>query len=216
MSEFNLNNGERQWRDRAGRPFPDPDTTSIQGLSSRVAAIGGRLYREHLDGGNFGNISVRDPKKEGFFITASGSYLDEPGLLVFVPLTGDVPKNASSEWRVHREIYKKTSHMTVVHAHPAHAVACSLISNEIIPQDSEGKTLCPVIPVVTGQPGSQDLADRVAECLNHGNLCVARAHGTFAAGKVLDEAYLYTSLAEYSSQIIMILQNLAKKNTVKQ
>ena len=111
--------------------------------------IGKRLFAEHLVGGNFGNISVRK-EDEGFLVTRTGDYLDVLPELVFVPLDGPVPDHASSEFRVHREIYRNTPYKTVVHAHPPAAIAASLIMDTIVPEDSEGLMFCPVIPVVPG------------------------------------------------------------------
>jgi L-fuculose-phosphate aldolase len=168
--------------------------------------IGKRLYSEGLVGGNFGNMSIRS--KDGFCITRTGCYLDEPGEPVFVPLDGDAPREASSEYRVHREIYRKTRHNAVVHAHPPHAVAISLLLDEVIPQDSKGEMLCPLIPVVQGKPGSDELARTVSDALCLSNLTLASGHGTFAAGKDLREAYLFTSLGEHGCKVISILQSL--------
>ncbi len=170
-------------------------------LSEEFARIGKRLFAEHLVGGNFGNISVRKGD-EGFFIKRTGAYLDVATEPVFVPLDGPVPPEASSEYRVHREVYKKTPHLAIVHAHPPMAVAASLVSDEILPEDSEGLMFCKRIPVVIGDPGSEDVADNVARALISGCLVIARGHGTFAAGKTLDEAYLLTSLAEHSCRVL--------------
>jgi L-fuculose-phosphate aldolase len=164
--------------------------------------IGKRLFAEQLVGGNFGNISQR--AEEGFYIKRTGAYLDVATAPVFVPLFGNAPKEASTEFRVHREVYKKSLHAAIVHAHPAHAVAASLDSDLIRPADSEGQMLCPVIPVVNGAPGSQEIADNVATALAHGNLVIVRGHGTFAAGKTLDEAFVFTSLAEYSCRVLAL------------
>jgi L-fuculose-phosphate aldolase len=165
--------------------------------------IGKRLFAEHLVGGNFGNISVRNGN-EGFFIKRTGTYLDVPNEPVHVPLVGDVPVGASSEYRVHREVYRLTQHTAIVHAHPPAAVAASLVLDEVVSEDSEGELLCPVIPIVIGAPGSQDIADNVARALSSSKLVIARGHGTFAAGKSLDEAYLLTSLAEHSCRILSL------------
>jgi L-fuculose-phosphate aldolase len=175
--------------------------------SAEFERIGKRLFAEHLVGGNFGNISVRGCD-EGFFIKQTGAYLDIAGDLVYVPLHGDVPRNASSEYRVHREVYRKTNHQAIVHAHPPCTVAASLVMNEIIPEDSEGEMFCPKIPVVPGAPGSQEIADNVAHALSSSKLVIARGHGTFAAGKTLDEAYIYTSLAEHSCRVLFLKQSL--------
>jgi L-fuculose-phosphate aldolase len=172
--------------------------------------IGKRLFSEHLVGGNFGNISARK-ENEGFFIKRTGAYLDGAGAPVFVPLQGDVPQDASSEYRVHREVYRKTRHDAIVHAHPPFAVAASLVMDEIIPEDSEGEMLCPKIPIVQGEPGSQEIAENITRALSSSKLVLARGHGTFAVGKTLDEAFVYTSLAEHSCRVLFLKRGFSIK-----
>jgi L-fuculose-phosphate aldolase len=181
--------------------------------SGEFKRIGKRLFNEHLIGGNFGNISIRKGK-EGFFIKRTGTYLDSPGKLAFVPFNGDVPKEASSEYRVHHEVYRKTNYEAIVHAHPPYAVALSLVMDKIVPEDSEGEMLCPEILVVRGDPGSQEIADNVALALVSSKLVIVRGHGTFAAGKTLDEAYIYTSFAEHSCRILAI-KRIFKEKVIK-
>jgi L-fuculose-phosphate aldolase len=178
--------------------------------SREFERIGKRLFAEHLVGGNFGNISVRKGN-EGFYIKQTGAYLDAAAEPVFVSLTGDAPVTASSEYRVHREVYRKTNHEAIVHAHPPCAVAASLVMDVILPEDSEGEMFCPKIPVVQGAPGSQEIADVVANVLSGSKLVIARGHGTFAAGKTLDEAYIYTSLAEHSCRVLAFKNNFLQK-----
>jgi len=170
--------------------------------SGEFERIGKRLFAEHLVGGNFGNMSVRT--KDGFFIKRTGTCLDIATEPVFVPLSGDAPKEASSEYRVHRAVYAATDHVAIVHAHPPYAVAASLVMDEIIPQDSEGEMFCPRIPVVTGAPGTQEVADNVAHALTTSKLVIARGHGTFAGCATLDEAYVFTSLAEHSCRVLAL------------
>jgi L-fuculose-phosphate aldolase len=165
--------------------------------------IGKRLFAEHLVGGNFGNISIKKGN-DGFFIKPTGAYLNVATELVFVPLEGDVPETASSEYRVHREVYRKTNHVAIVHAHPPFAVAASLVKDKIVPEDSEGEMFCPEIPIIPGAPGSQEIADAVVKVLSRSNIVIARGHGTFAAGKTLDEAYVFTSLAEHSCRVLAL------------
>lgn len=165
--------------------------------------IGKRLFAEHLVGGNFGNMSVRD--ENGFYIKRTGAYLDDPGEPVFVPFSGPVPKEASSEYRVHLAVYRTMlPYKAIVHAHPPHAIAASLVADEILPLDSEGEMFCKKIPVVAGAPGTQGLADAVSQAMEKNKLVIARGHGTFAAGATLDEAFQLTSLAEHSCRIIAL------------
>jgi len=139
--------------------------------------VGKRLCQEKLVTANFGNMSIRDG--EGFFITQSGAFLDNPGELVYVPLEGDVPGNASSEFRLHREVYRQTTHDAVVHAHPVHAVAVSLGCSRVVTRDSEGQMFAQEIPVVDGAPGSMEMARNVAAALENGRIVIGQGHGTF-------------------------------------
>jgi L-fuculose-phosphate aldolase len=174
-------------------------------LDQEFARIGRRLFLEGLVGGTFGNMSVRDG---GILqITQTGCYLDEPGTPVRVPLSGgQVPTNASSEYRVHRAVYLDSPHRAIVHAHPVHAVAASLLYREIESIDSEGQMLCPRIPVVEGPPGSVELAKAIADAMRLRNVVIARGHGTFAGGTSLDEAYVYTSLAEHACRVLLLVE----------
>lgn len=176
--------------------------------------IGKRFFDETLIGANFGNMSVRKGD-EGFFITRTGEYLDTPGEIIFVPMEGDAPQDASSEYRVHRAVYQKSQHAAIVHAHPPYAVAVSLVLDKIIPLDSEGEMFCPMIPVVQGRPGTDELAENVARCLAVAPVVIARGHGTFAAGKTLDEAYVLTSLAEHSCRVLILFEGFRQKKKNK-
>ena len=108
---------------------------------------------------------------------------------------------------------KHSPHAAIVHAHPQAAIAASLVMDRIIPEDSEGVMFCPEIPVVGGAPGSQEVADNVAAALARGKLVIARGHGTFAAGKNLDEAYQLTSLAEHSCRVIALKREFQNGDT---
>lgn len=169
--------------------------------------VGLRLVREGLTSGNFGNLSVR--AGEGYLITATGSFLDEPGELVPVPLEGTMPPRASSEWRVHKAVYRTSPAIcAIVHAHPPYAVALSISLDWVRPIDSGGRLVCPEIPVVDGEPGSAELAENVAAALNHAHVAIARGHGTFAAGPSLLKAYLLTAVAEHACRVIWLTKAL--------
>ncbi|MDO5846320.1 MAG: aldolase [Methanocorpusculum sp.] len=174
-------------------------------VAEDFSRIGRRLFSEHLVGGNFGNMSVLT--QDGYFITHTGSYLDaDPAEIVLMPRNGRMTPGASSEWRVHTAVYNATEHAAIVHAHPQFAVALSLLMDSVHTVDSEGQLLAPEIPVVEGACGSDRLADVVAEALTSSKIVIARGHGTFAAGKNLDEAYLYTSLAEHCCKVLYLMQ----------
>jgi len=182
--------------------------TESKKMAFTFSSIGQRLMNEHLVGGNFGNMSVRT--KNGFCITPTGSFLNELSFVVHVPFHGDVPKQASSEYRVHRDIYAKTDAQAIMHVHPPYAVSASLLagSASLTPIDSEGKMFAPLIPIVTGEPGTQDLATNVSGALVHAPACIALGHGTFSIGKTLEQAYLVSSLIEHSCTVLILTRTI--------
>lgn len=171
-------------------------------LQDEFQRIGKRLRDEGLVGANFGNMSVR--KDAGFCITRAGAFLDSPGDLVYVPMENDASGEASTEYRLHREVYRTTFHNAVVHAHPPYAVAASLDHDCIIPVDSEGEMFCSRIPVVTGPPGSMEMARNVATVLKDKKVVIVRGHGTFCGARSLEEGYILTSVVEHSCRILLL------------
>jgi L-fuculose-phosphate aldolase len=111
---------------------------------------------------------------------------------------------ASTELIVHRAIYRTTSALAVVHAHPRITVALSLFRDEIIPLDSEGGLLLGRVPVVTARvpSGSPEVAEAVAQALAKQPVVVVRRHGSFAIGQTLEEAFQRTAVLEEACEII--------------
>jgi L-fuculose-phosphate aldolase len=168
--------------------------------------IGKRLHIEGLVSGNFGNLSIRN--KVGFYIKHKDAYLDMPGPLVFVPFEGPIPREASHESIVHRQIYQVTPAKAVIHAHPPHAIALSFLCEEVNPCDCEGELLCPSIPVVEGASGTLALSRAVADRLRTSPAVIVRGHGTFASGATLDESYVITSAVEHACRILVLLRQI--------
>ena len=52
----------------------------------------------------------------------------------------------------------------------------------------------------------EKVREAVAEALRLRNLVVVRGHGTFAGGVNLDEACLYTSLAEHACRVLLLVE----------
>lgn len=170
-----------------------------------ISRIGKKLVQSGLVESHFGNISVRTGNS--MLITRSGSPLDEitEDRIVEVSIQDSCPLDiiASSETIVHRQIYKNTSALSVVHAHCPFAVTLSLLESEnsITPADSEGQYFLGEIPVVRGGIGSSEMAENLAKALSSHRTAIVHSHGTFAIGKVLDEAYVLTTQIEHSCKI---------------
>ena len=173
--------------------------------------IGRRLCEEGLVGANFGNMSVRE--RDGFSITRTGSFLDSPGEPVFVPNEGEVPPSAaSSECRLHREVYRTSSHYAIVHAHPPHAVALSLTEKEILPSNAESVYSMGTVPVLgwNTEIKAGGLADIIAEALTRFKIVMVHGHGSFAVGQLLEEAYNLTTALEEACHVLCLLKSFQK------
>ena len=174
-------------------------------MLKEMANFGKKLVESGLVGYHFGNISVRVNNK--MIITKRGAMLDELSEGSVVEIGLESPKSfytgASMEAAVHKEIYKGTPELAVIHAHPTYAVVESLIlsQDKITPMDCEGLYFLHEIPIVEGETGSKQLASEVSTLLRDHKGVIVRGHGTFTTGKTLEEAYIITSMIEHSCKI---------------
>ncbi len=169
--------------------------------------IGRDMYVGQLISSHGGNISIRFGDR--VIIKRRGAMLGrlKPHDLIETSLEKDDSALvlASTELIVHKAVYRATSALAIVHAHPRTAIALSLSRDEIVPIDNEGSYLLKKIPVVAAEmaSGSREMADVVAAALQQYKLIMLRGHGSFATGQTLDEAFHWTSTLEECCQIIL-------------
>ncbi|MCX9082524.1 MAG: aldolase [Candidatus Methanoperedens sp.] len=169
-----------------------------------IVKIGKKLVEQGLVESQFGNISIRSDDK--MLITKSGVPLEELNENSIVEVGIDEPSDldriASSETIVHRNIYKYTSALAIIHAHPMFAVIESmLLEKTIIPINIEGEHFLHEIPVIKGASGTCELAEFTAHALADHKGAIVFGHGTFTIGKTLEEAYFVTALIEQSCKM---------------
>ena len=186
-----------------------------------------RAVREIIEVGRFlfeagvvdyfaGNLSIRDGKF--IHITRSGSplpMLTERDVLS-VPFKGVSLKDLnrkgerffvgkpSSEFIVHRAVYKKTDARAVAHAHPPTVVRLAFELEDVYePRDSEARLLLGKVPIVeVARPSaSPELAEAVSEALKGCNCVIVRSHGVFCKGKTLREAAGFITALEFSAKV---------------
>ncbi len=174
--------------------------------------VGRDLFAAGINNSHSGNLSVR--RGDRILITRRGSmlaHLEGPDLIE-TGIEEDDPNTplASTEIGVHRAVYLSTSALAVVHAHPPHAVALSLLLEEIVPADAEGLHLLPRVPVLTPLQtiASRELEDTLPGALRKFRAAVVRAHGSFAAGQTLEEAYKLTASLQHSCRILCIARSM--------
>lgn len=174
--------------------------------------VGQQLLALGLITSHGGNASIR--KGDKIFITRHASMLGclEKGDIIKLGLneTGPITKDASFELPVHREIYLRSDAGAVLHAHPPHAIALSLVEKGIKPRDAEGAILLKEVPVIetTEVVGSKVVGATVAGLLKQYKIVMVKGHGSFAIGRTLEEALCYTSTLEDSARILFLLKGL--------
>jgi L-fuculose-phosphate aldolase len=162
-------------------------------LRAALAGTARRTVSHGLNKESSGNVSVR--LGEGFLITPSGLPNDtlEPGQMVVVDMEGHSSGGLkpSSEWRIHRDIYRARPEVqAVVHAHSPHAVSLSCLRRGIpsfhyMVAAAGGKDIrCAGYATF----GTQALSDAVLEALQDRRACLMANHGLVAVGASLDAA----------------------------
>lgn len=176
-------------------------------LIGQIKFVGRVLHEMNLVSSHGGNISVRDG--DFLYITKTGrmaGFLSEDDIIK-LPISEQTEedKQASIELVVHRTVYKENEGINaVVHAHPIFATTLGYFLDEFIPIDIEGQLFIKRTPVVSvlKPSASLELANTVSENFCKGfNSVIVKTHGTFSAGKTLEEALKYTSTLEKSAEI---------------
>jgi len=183
-------------------------------ILSQFQTVGRDLFSRGLVSSHSGNLSLR--LGESIIITRRGSQLGclEENDLIETVITRNnrVTPLASVELPVHRAIYQQISAQAIVHAHPPHAVALSLVETEIFPS-VEWLSVVGRVPVLGWNmevaPGG--LAGVISQALKEHRIVMVYGHGSFAIGQLLEEAYSFTTALEASCQVTCLLKSLKIK-----
>jgi len=162
-------------------------------LRAALAETARQSARQGLNPGSSGNVSVR--LAEGFLVTPSGLPNDtlQAGQMVAVDMEGrsNGKLKPSSEWRIHRDIYRARPEVhAVVHAHSPYAVSLACLRRDIPPfhymiAAAGGKDIrCAGYATF----GTQPLSDNVLAALQDRRACLMANHGLVAVGASLDAA----------------------------
>lgn len=154
-----------------------------------------------LNRGAEGNLSLR--WGEGLLITPSGMPNDAlaPGQMVYMDSDGRWagPLKPSSEWRIHRDIYRaRPETRAVVHAHSPHAVSLACLRRPIpafhYMVAAAGGHDIPCADYATF--GTETLSQNVLAALSGRQACLMANHGQVALGASLEEALRLAEIVE--------------------
>jgi L-fuculose-phosphate aldolase len=174
--------------------------------------FGRELFLQGVNSSHSGNISVR--MGDRVLITRRGSMLANltERDLIETGLEEDDSHIvlASTEIKIHRAIYRNTSALAIVHAHPPITIALSLAADEIHPIDTEGIYYFKTVPVISTEltVGSDEVAEKLPPVLQNYKIAVLRGHGSFAVGQMLEEAFQWTSSLEATCKVIYYARQL--------
>ncbi|MFX0134282.1 MAG: aldolase [Candidatus Hodarchaeota archaeon] len=173
----------------------------------------GKFLREHgLISSHGGNISLK--RGNNIYIKRTGAMLGDlkPNDVVKTDLYKEDSKIllASKELPVHRNILLNTGALAVIHAHPPYSIVLSFLYDEIIPIDIEGSYIVKKIPVIQLEvaTASDESATKVPQVLQDYKVMIIRGHGTFAHGSSLEEAYMWTTVAESVCHLVYLAKKI--------
>ena len=167
---------------------------SERGLRLRLVLAARRLSETGMNPGRSGNLSAR--VEGGFVVTPSGAEYERlhPDDLVFLDEEGrwgGGQRTPSSEWRLHRDIYRaRTEAQAVIHTHPPYATTLACLRRGIPAFHYEvafaGGADIRCAPYSTF--GTQELSDAAVTALMGRRACLIANHGAVAFGDSVESA----------------------------
>jgi L-fuculose-phosphate aldolase len=173
----------------------------MQAEREAVIAHSRRMAGDGLAVGTSGNVSVRTG--DLIAITPTGVAYDDltPADVCLVDLDGepvDARLRPSSEVPMHTAVYRETDAGAVVHSHPLHATALSLLIDELPPVHYLIALLGGPVRVVPYAPyGTEELARLGVEGLADRTAVILANHGATTYGAHLDQAYTRSVYLEW-------------------
>jgi len=198
---------------------------NTKNIRKSICEIGKMLFDRELTDSSGGNISVRDgdkiyvsPRRAGHDNQWS---IDDDSVIVTdlckVPITGDVMA-ITREASTHYYIYQNFPDVgSVIHAHPIFLMSFGAAHMDL-PAISEGTRAIlgeqPITNIEEVIPGSNDQGEKIVENFKGRRkiesgaplICGIPFHGTFAAGANINDAFLYTEVANNCAKILIYRQ----------
>lgn len=197
----------------------------IRNIRKSICEIGRLLYDRELTDSSGGNISVRDGDKIYISPRRSGTdhqwRIEEDSIIVTdlckIPILGEAG-NISREASSHYYIYQNFPDIrAIIHAHPIFIMAFGAAHMDLPPVTEGTRAILgdqPITNIPEALPGSSEQAELIVENFKNRRridpnaplICSLPFHGTFSAGPNLNEAFLYTEVANNCARILIYRQ----------
>jgi L-fuculose-phosphate aldolase len=162
-------------------------------LRRQIIETARRMNAIGINQGKSGNVSTR-VGKSGFLITPSALAYAKMRAedIVEVRFNGALQgkRRASTEWRLHRDVYAKRSDVgAIIHAHSIYATTLACLRRDIPAVHymvaAAGGASIRCAPYAT--VGTQELSDRAVAALNGRKACLLANHGMVVVGSTLED-----------------------------
>jgi L-ribulose-5-phosphate 4-epimerase len=182
----------------------------MQAIKEKIVAACRLLVHLKLDSGPFGNVSMRVPETDEYWVNPEGVLFEQITVddLVRVNINGDTleGKHAPHPGNfIHREMYRRRKDVNaIVHTHSANTVAMSLLGVEIGAYTQLGASLFGdqgIYHGFTGPVRSANEGAAIAEALADKSMVIAKNHGVFTVGASMQSAWWDMVVADIAAKI---------------
>ena len=190
---------------------------NLEKIRQDMVTVARWMHQRGLVGGMDGNLSVR-VGKDRLLATPSGvnKGLLETSDLVMTDFSGNPVRgsgNPSSELMMHLRIYEVRPDVgAVLHAHPPHCVACTLVglslTSLVVPELAYSLGAVPTAPYAT--PGTPEVPASIEPFIANSQAILLARHGVVTFGRDLTEAYNRLEGLEHAARILFLARNLGE------
>jgi L-fuculose-phosphate aldolase len=188
-------------------------------LATEIVRVCHRLYERGLVAGAEGNVSAR-LGPDVILATTAGVCKGDIDESHVVALSSDgrvLDQNRipSTEIRMHLALYEwRPDISAVIHAHPPTATGFAVAGEDFVaPVLPELVYLLGPVPLIPyGQPGTDEVPERLAPFASGHDVFLLANHGATAVGKSLDEALHRMESLEQGARIILAARQLGRVN----
>lgn len=175
------------------------------------------LVAQNLDSGPFGNVSIRIPNTNQFWINPNGMTFDQLSVedLLLVDTEGNIlygkhPLHPGEF--IHREMYILRKDVSaIVHTHSENTTLLSLLACEIEPYTQLGASLYGdqgIYEGFTGPVRTSDEGKAIAFSLGNKSMVIAKNHGIFTTGATIQCALWDFVIADTAAKIHLSARQL--------
>lgn len=183
-------------------------------IMDELIEVGKKVVDRGLAVGSGGNLSFRAPGTETFFITGTGTQLDQlnPGSFAEVNLNGEVSGvvKPSSEFRVHLESYRARPEIDVcIHLHPQASVLTAALNLPIKYLTVDHVYYVrKVVRIPWTRSGTQEIADATGLAVKDSNVVILENHGCVVLAPSVQLAYTRVLNLEEASELTLRCHDL--------